>query len=29
MNHDEPRFWEERGSHNYGDSWRERRHWTD
>ncbi|NIK61368.1 DMSO/TMAO reductase YedYZ molybdopterin-dependent catalytic subunit [Kribbella shirazensis] len=26
---DEPGFWEQLGYHNYGDPWREERHWND
>ena len=29
MDEDEPGFWESLGYHNYGDPWREQRHWGD
>jgi DMSO/TMAO reductase YedYZ molybdopterin-dependent catalytic subunit len=29
QNNDEPGFWEQLGYHNYGDPWREQRHWGD
>lgn len=29
MDEDEPGFWEGLGYHNYGDPWREQRHWGD
>jgi DMSO/TMAO reductase YedYZ molybdopterin-dependent catalytic subunit len=29
QNRDEPGFWERLGYHNYGDPWREQRHWGD
>jgi DMSO/TMAO reductase YedYZ molybdopterin-dependent catalytic subunit len=29
LRHDQPGFWEKFGYHNYGDPWREQRHWGD
>jgi len=29
LRHDQPGFWENLGYHNYGDPWREQRHWGD
>jgi DMSO/TMAO reductase YedYZ molybdopterin-dependent catalytic subunit len=29
QDNDEPGFWEQLGYHNYGDPWREQRHWGD